>query len=393
MDYVIIKDEINSLRDKCTIDERKNIINDKVLKYESPIKEFLEIYTLFGKYYSVPKVFRIQIYDNYLKIIENVSILDEDKFIINVLLLDALYKDYRYNEAEEVFKKICDSKYNNKYSYLNIAEYLVITRRYDLANKYFDMLKDDDNSEFKELINNKLIDLEKRKNGKHYLPLDRENKIKYQEFMKSLDVLVTLPIERAKAPQKIKIDDYPILFEKVLPGFNSFVAFDLETTGVDPTKDSITEMAAIKVVNGKVVETKKFIFQELVHPYKKRIPKEVEDITGITNEMVYNCREVWEVFNDFMDFVGDDILLGYNCINFDMKFLVRAGRLSNRIISNRIFDVFPYAKNFKLNQRDNKLTTIGLALGIENPQAHRALADSITTAKVYLKLLELDTCK
>ena len=225
-----------------------------------------------------------------------------------------------------------------------------------------------------------------------YMPSTNENKKKYKEFMKTLNKEVELPVIREKAPEKISKSDYPMPVEKTEAGFKTFVAFDIESTGIDHTKDSITEIAAIRVVDGQIVETQKFIFQELVHPYKVKIPENVEKITGITNEMVYTAREVWEVFKDFAAFIKDDILVGYNCMAFDSKFLRRAGRLSNTIITNEYFDVMKYVKKFEkvLNYDSKTLTNISNLLGITNPNAHRALADSVTTAKVYLKLLEIE---
>lgn len=105
---------------------------------------------------------------------------------------------------------------------------------------------------------------------------------------------------------------------------------------------------------------------------------------------------MWEVTPDFLKFVGDSILVGYNCIAFDGKFLIRAGRYSNIIIKNMYFDVMRYSDNFKDQlgiDRSKKcsLEKLAKALEIENPKAHRALADAITTAKVFLKLKEMDT--
>ena len=118
-----------------------------------------------------------------------------------------------------------------------------------------------------------------------------------------------------------------------------------------------------------------------------------EEKTGITNEMVAEAREVWKVFEDFANFIKeDDILVGYNCMSFDSKFLTKAGKISNIIIKNEYFDVMNYVKKFKykLNYTSKTLISIGETLNIINPNAHRALADAVTTAKVYLKLLEID---
>ena len=77
--------------------------------------------------------------------------------------------------------------------------------------------------------------------------------------MKTLNIEIILP---TKAPSKIAKSDYPKPIELKEANFNSFVAFDLETTGIDPNKDAITELAAIRVVNGQIQETKEYIFQE-----------------------------------------------------------------------------------------------------------------------------------
>ena len=81
-------------------------------------------------------------------------------------------------------------------------------------------------------------------------------------------------------------------------------------------------------------------------------------------------------------------------MKFDSRFLVRAGRYSNIIMQNPQFDVMKYADGFrnKLGITDEKLSLeiLSKKLGIENPEAHRALADSITTARVYLRLKEMD---
>ena len=224
------------------------------------------------------------------------------------------------------------------------------------------------------------------------MPSNNDNKEMYAHFLEKIGLADAKALLGVKQPEKIKVGEYPLPIEKKIPDFNSFIAFDVETTGIDHSKDSITEIAAIKVVNGEIVEKKDFIFQELVKPYKKKIPKNVEELTGITNKMVAECRNIWEVFPDFVKFIENNVLVGYNCMTFDSKFLVRAGRLSNLIINNQYFDVMHLVKKYKksLDTENMTLVQVGKALGIENPQAHRALADAITTAKVYLKILELN---
>lgn len=388
---IIERMKLNENIDKEVFD---NMVFSLTESLASPLKEFYRITSDIKKWYSIPKIKREYLIDNANICLESNEISNKEKNIIKSLLLDAYNKNYQYNQAEKIANNLCEEELD-ELSLYNLGEYYNCTRRYDLAidslNKALIICQNED---IKVSINNRIIECEERKNNdkKPYLPLNTENRIIYSEFMKSIGIEVELPKVKAKAPGQIEIDDYPIPIELTEAGFKSFVAFDIESTGINHNWDSITELAAIRVVDGKIVEEKDFIFQELVHPYKRKIPKNVEEITGITNEMVQDAREVWEVFKDFADFIKDDILVGYNCMTFDSKFLVRAGCLSNIKIENKYFDVMNYVNKFryKLNYDSKTLTNIGELLGIKNPNAHRALADSITTAKVYLKLLEMD---
>lgn len=95
-----------------------------------------------------------------------------------------------------------------------------------------------------------------------------------------------------------------------------------------------------------------------------------------------------------MDFVGDMPLVGYNCIKFDNKFMERAGRYAHIIVTNPIFDVMRYAEKFAdelgIAKNSLSLANIAAALDISNERAHRALADAVTTAKVYLQLKNME---
>ena len=235
---------------------------------------------------------------------------------------------------------------------------------------------------------------------KEYMPNPKENKEeirqRYVDFVTSIGKEVKEPVSTGRSGKNheaIPRDQYPDPVEIREADFDSFVAFDLETTGVNSAMDAIIEFGAIKVKDGQVVDSQQFTFQEFVKPYKKKISDEVQRLTGITPDDVKDAREMWEVTPDFLDFVGDNVLVGFNCMTFDSKFLVRAGRYSNVIIENKYFDVMKYAGQFKTELGlEGKISLEDLAekFNIENPNAHRALADAITTAKVYLKLKEMD---
>lgn len=395
-------DNVKKIIDRMKLNENidKEVFSNMVINLteslDSPLKEYYRIMSDIKKWYCVPKIKREYLIDNANICLESNEISNKEKNIIKALLLDTYYKNHQYEYAETIAVNLKEQDLDDLSLY-NLGNYYIHTRRYDLAiellNKAMIICQNED---IKVSINNRITECEERINGnskrKQYLPSEQENRIIYNEFMKSIGIEIELPKEKPKAPGDININDYPIPIELTKAGFKTFVAFDIESTGVNHNFDSITELAAIRVVDGKIVESKEFIFQELVHPYRRKIPKNVEEITGITNEMVSDAREIWEVFKDFAEFIKDDILVGYNCITFDSKFLVKAGCLSNIKIENKYFDVMNYVNKlkYKLNYDSKTLTNIGELLGIKNPNAHRALADSITTAKVYLKLLELD---
>lgn len=392
--------EIELIKDdkELSFDERDRNIEELLEGYSSPIKEVLSIISSFGKCYSVPKVKREFLINCSSMCLESNELDAVFKHRIKVSLFDALYKNFDFCLAEELVKEISDSELNDYVIFYQLGEYYILTRRYDSAldclNKALSSCLDDG---FIVMIEKKIDECKKRSLGKEnggsspYMPSDEVNRVKYCDFMNSIGIEVVMPRVRAKAPEKISIEDYPAVCEITAAGFKSFVAFDVETTGLDHSRDSIIELSAIRVVDGVVVEEKEFIFSEFVHPYKVKISKTVEELTGISNEMVHDSREIWEVFKDFAEWLGDDILLGYNCSTFDSKFMVRAGRLSNVVLTNKYFDAMKLARKKKalLSSENLKLVNVAESLGIINPQAHRALADAITTAKVYLALLEL----
>ena len=165
---------------------------------------------------------------------------------------------------------------------------------------------------------------------------------------------------------------------KCLP--DKYVVVDIETTGLDPQSNEIIEISALKYEQNVLIDS----YHTLVHP-NESISAFITGLTGITNEMVSNARMVRDVFNDFADFIGDLVLAGYNNKRFDSSMLRRAGRYANRVINNKQFDLLPMAKK-KTNLKDAKLNTVANYYGIENPRAHRAYADAITTAKLYLAI-------
>lgn len=385
----------------------KNIVFSLTADMESPRKEYLRLMCIAGESANVNKLSRTWLYEIYdlLKDSDKLSVSEHNR--VDGIVLGAYFMDYRYAEADELAGSLMEQDNLPRQAYYNLADFYSKTRRYDLA--------DDSISICKKLYSGETgVDYELDKlsgqnekyrfaeeNGKsEYIPNPKENKEEirkiYFDFLKSIGIEAELSQKsvgrKSRYPAAIPKDQYPELKEIREADFDTFVAYDIETTGFQTSVDSIIEIGAVKVVNGNVVDSAEFTFQELVKPFKRSIKPEVTNLTGITKEDVKDAREMWEVFPDFMKFAGDNILLGFNNMKFDGKFLKRAGRYSNIIIENQNFDVMRYAEKYKdeLGIDKNKISLSDLSnkLEIKNPRAHRALADALTTARVYLKLKE-----
>lgn len=360
---------------------------------------------LTGSSSNVPKNSRAWFYEVYSEVIDSSEISDAERNRLHGIAVGAYYMDYMYAEADEIATLLCERNGLPWQAYYNLADFYTKTRRYDTADEIITSALDkfSDDSFVVQTMNNRAAEnvkqLEKANSGKmEYMPNPKENRDeirqKYIDFLALIGIEATKPVSRNKASSVIPRDRYPVPVETREPNTANYVAFDVETTGINTKIDSIIEIGAIRVLGDNIVETAEFTFQELAQPLDhKKVSAEITDLTGITNEKAYAARPIWEVFPDFAKFIGDDVLVGFNCMNFDSKMLVRAGRYSNLIINNKYFDVMRYAMTMKEKLGISKkpsLESLAEKFGITNPKAHRALADAITTAKVFLRLKEMD---
>ena len=160
----------------------------------------------------------------------------------------------------------------------------------------------------------------------------------------------------------------------------SYIAFDLETTGLNPEQNEIIEIGALKVRDGKVQER----FMEFVRPTENISPV-VMNLTGITNEMVADARSSRNVIPDFLDFCGDDILIGHNVI-FDYSF-VKIGAMAEGLDFERAgIDTLKIARKVHKDMESKSLGCLCDYYHIENNAAHRAYHDALATAKLYQTL-------
>lgn len=168
---------------------------------------------------------------------------------------------------------------------------------------------------------------------------------------------------------------------------NSFVVFDLETTGLNssPTSgnmDKIIEIAAYKISGGEIAES----FTTFVNPERK-LSDEIVSLTGITDEMVSSAPTCERVMPDFVKFCSGSILVGHNIAGFDFKFVDYYCAKQGYILDRKIIDTFPLAQEL-LFLSNYKLNTVAEHFKI-NFNHHRASDDALATAKIFIELIKL----
>lgn len=165
---------------------------------------------------------------------------------------------------------------------------------------------------------------------------------------------------------------------------DSYVIIDLETTGLNESRDVILEFGAIRVEEGIQVEK----FSRLVmtdHP----IPKAIRDLTGIDEELLKEEGEPLEkVLTDFLKFIGEGKLIGYN-ITFDMLFLQEACKACKKAMPNNVcIDLKNQVRKKIFGLTNYNLRTVAESLSLDVSRKHRAYKDCEIMLSLYDKLNE-----
>lgn len=161
-----------------------------------------------------------------------------------------------------------------------------------------------------------------------------------------------------------------------------YIVFDLETTGINPEKDAIIEISAIKVKDHEITEK----FSTLVNP-GRRIPPRATAINGITNEMVSDAPDLKSTMEDFLSFIGEGILVGHNIHMFDLNFVYdTALAFLGKEVKNDYVDTLYMAKKYLPGLPHYKLVDVAAHFGIETEGAHRALFDCMMNQRCYEEL-------
>ena len=164
---------------------------------------------------------------------------------------------------------------------------------------------------------------------------------------------------------------------------DTYIVFDIETTGFSSIKDAIIEIGAVKVTDGKITDR----FSTFVNP-KRPIPFEITNLTSITDEMVMDSPTIDVVLPQFLEFAGDGVLVAHNA-GFDVGFIEQNCRslgLSDEFV---YLDTVALARVLLPTLSKYKLNIVAKALNISLENHHRAVDDAEATAEIFVKFTEM----
>ncbi len=192
-------------------------------------------------------------------------------------------------------------------------------------------------------------------------------------------------------PEYSKFDlyDHPKHLEELggreLKGL-TFVVFDTETTGLRPSHgDEIISIAGVRIIDGKIQDGDPFT--RLVNPGRD-IPWASIRFHGITEDMVKDEAPIGDILPEFREFVGDAVLVAHNAA-FDMKFLKLKEQASGTVFDHLVLDSLLLSVFLEPESRNHGLDAIAERLGVTVEGRHTALGDSLVTAGVFLRMLEM----
>lgn len=159
-----------------------------------------------------------------------------------------------------------------------------------------------------------------------------------------------------------------------------YVAMDLETTGLNPRLDKIIEIGAVKVRNAEIVDT----FCTYVNPGRS-IPEQITRLTGIGDDEVKDAPFIEEVMTQFLEFLGEDYLLGHNII-FDYSFMKKAAVNQKLTFERQGIDTLRIARRFLPELESRSLGFLCCHYKIPLEEAHRAYHDAMAAHLLYQRL-------
>lgn len=162
--------------------------------------------------------------------------------------------------------------------------------------------------------------------------------------------------------------------------------FDTETTGLDPSRDEIISIGAVRIVNGRILSEE--CFDQLVDP-RRPVPPESIRIHGIPPERLAGQPTIDQVLPSFQRFAEDTVLVGHNAA-FDLRMFQVKATSTGVVFINPVLDTMLLSAAVNPSLKDHNLDAIARRLlGRPIAQRHTALGDALATAEIFLKLIPL----
>ncbi len=162
---------------------------------------------------------------------------------------------------------------------------------------------------------------------------------------------------------------------------DEFVVFDLETTGLNATNCKIIEIGAVKIVKGEVTE----VYEAFVDP-QCPIPEEITELTSINDEMVKGAPTIDKALPDFLNFVGDRLMIAHNA-DFDMGFVRVAAKNLGIAFNNPSLNTVALSRYLNPDLKKHKLNILAEHYGLGDFHHHRASDDARMLAMIFAKML------
>ncbi|MCK9267305.1 MAG: PolC-type DNA polymerase III [Alkaliphilus sp.] len=164
---------------------------------------------------------------------------------------------------------------------------------------------------------------------------------------------------------------------------DEFIVFDIETTGLSSRNDKITEIGAVKIKDGEIIDS----YSSLINP-ERDIPAKIIKMTGITDEMVGDKPTIEIILPEFLKFIGDRPVVAHNA-DFDIAFVRENMKRIDKNFTNTIIDTLNLSRILLPDLKRHRLNIVAKELNIPLLNHHRAVDDAEATAKIFIKFIEM----